>query len=150
MLCVFSAVVDTHAPFPEVAVPMLLRFLLVCLAGAAGTGTRYLVSLGAGKLLGPTFPWGTLFVNLAGCFLIAAIVHVSLLKASPISDLTRLVLTTGFMGGLTTYSSFNLETTTLLRDGSYRLAATNLGVTVIGCFIAGMLGLFAARTFFGS
>ena len=129
---------------------MLLRFLLVCLAGAAGTGTRYLVSLGAGRLFGAAFPYGTLIVNLTGCFLIAAVVHVSLLKASPISDITRLVLTTGFMGGLTTYSSFNLETSTLLRDGSYRLAATNLGVTVGGCFLAGMLGLAAARAMFGS
>jgi len=129
---------------------MLLRFLLVCLAGAAGTGTRYLVSLGAGKLLGATFPWGTLFVNLAGCFLIAAVVHASLVKTSGVSDITRLVLTTGFMGGLTTYSSFNLETTTLLRDGSYRLAATNFGVTVVGCFVAGMLGLAASRAIFGT
>ncbi len=128
---------------------MLLRFLLVCLAGAAGTGTRYLVSLGAGKLFGAAFPYGTLIVNLAGCFLIAAVVHVSLVKASPISDLTRLVLTTGFMGGLTTYSSFNLETTTLFRDGAYRLAASNFGVTVVGCFAAGMLGLAASRAVFG-
>jgi len=129
---------------------MLLRFLLVCLAGAAGTGTRYLVSLGAGKLFGAAFPYGTLIVNLAGCFLIAAIVHASLVKTSGVSDLTRLVLTTGFMGGLTTYSSFNLETTTLLRDCSYRLAATNLGLTVGGCFVAGMLGLAASRGGFGS
>ncbi len=128
---------------------MLLRFLLVCLAGALGTGTRYLVSLGAGKMFGASFPWGTLIVNLTGCFLIAAIVHASLVKASPISDLTRLVLTTGFMGGLTTYSSFNLETTTLFRDGAYRLAASNLGVTVVGCFAAGMLGLAASRAVFG-
>ncbi len=128
---------------------MLLRFLLVCLAGALGTGTRYLVSLGAGKLFGATFPWGTLIVNLVGCFFIAAVVHASLVKASPISDLTRLVLTTGFMGGLTTYSSFNLETTTLFRDGAYRLAASNFGVTVVGCFAAGMLGLAASRAVFG-
>ena len=128
---------------------MLLRFLLVCLAGALGSGTRYLVSLGAGKLLGATFPWGTLFVNLAGCFLIAVVVHASLVKTSGVSDITRLVLTTGFMGGLTTYSSFNLETTTLLRDGSYRLAATNFGATVVGCFVAGMLGLAASRAIFG-
>jgi fluoride exporter len=129
---------------------MLLRFLLVCLAGALGTGTRYLVSLGAGKLFGAAFPYGTLVVNLVGCFLIAAVVHASLVKINPISDLTRLVLTTGFMGGLTTYSSFNLETTTLLRDGAYRLAVTNLGATLVGCFVAGMLGLAASRSIFGN
>ncbi len=129
---------------------MLLRFLLVCLAGALGTGTRYLVSLGAGKLFGAAFPYGTLVVNLLGCFFIAAVVHASLVKINPISDLTRLVLTTGFMGGLTTYSSFNLETTTLFRDGAYRLAVTNFGVTVVGCFVAGMLGLAASRSMFGN
>ena len=88
-------------------------------------------------------------MNVIGCFLIAAVVHASLVKASPISDLTRLVLTTGFMGGLTTYSSFNLETTTLFRDGAYRLAVSNFGVTVVGCFVAGMLGLAASRAVFG-
>ena len=124
---------------------MLLRFLLVCLAGAAGTGTRYLVSLGAGKLLGATFPWGTLFVNLAGCFLIAAIVHASLVKTSGVSDITRLVLTTGFMGGLTTYSSFNYETTNLLREGARGLALLNFGLTVGGCFLMGLLGLLVGE-----
>ena len=129
---------------------MLLRLLLVCLAGAIGSGTRYLVSLGAGKLFGPVFPWGTLVVNVAGCFLIAGVAHASLVKTSGISDLLRLTLMTGFMGGLTTYSAFNLETTTLLRDGSYGLAATNLGVTVVGCFVSGMLGLAASRAIFGT
>jgi CrcB protein len=129
---------------------MLLRLLLVCLAGAIGSGTRYLVSLGAGKLFGATFPWGTLIVNVVGCFLIAGVAHASIVKTSGISDLMRLTLMTGFMGGLTTYSAFNLETTTLLRDGSYGLAATNLSVTVVGCFVAGMLGLAAARAIFGA
>src|SRR5271167_1222243 len=103
---------------------MLLRILLVCLAGGVGTGVRYLVTLGAGRMFGAAFPYGTLAVNLAGCFLMAAIVHVSLVT-SHISNEARLVLTTGLMGGLTTYSSFNLETTTLLRAGSYTLAAAN-------------------------
>jgi len=128
---------------------MFLRLLLVGLAGGIGTCTRYLVQLGAGKLLGPAFPYGTIAVNLAGCFLIAAIAHVSLVTTH-ISDEARLVRTTGFMGGLTTYSSFNLETTTLLREGAYSLAATNFAVTVGGCFVAGLLGLFAARAAFGS
>ncbi|HEY1959434.1 MAG TPA: fluoride efflux transporter CrcB [Polyangiaceae bacterium] len=128
---------------------MLLRVLLVCLAGAVGTGLRYLVSLGAGRLFGARFPYGTLIVNLVGCFFIAAIVHASL-TTSRVSDTWRLVLTTGLMGGLTTYSSFNLETTTLLRDGSYGLAALNASVTLGGCFVAGLLGLVAARAAFGS
>jgi CrcB protein len=128
---------------------MLLRLFLVCFAGGVGTGARYLVQLGAGKLLGAAFPYGTLAVNLVGCFFIAAIVHVSLVT-SHISSEARLVLTTGLMGGLTTYSSFNLETTSLLRDGAYGAAATNFALTVMGCFVAGLLGLFAARAAFWS
>jgi len=129
---------------------MLLRILLVSLAGAVGTGLRYLISLAAGKLLGAKFPYGTLAVNLLGCFLIAAIVYASLTKTPRINDTWRLVLTTGLMGGLTTYSSFNLETTTLLRDGSHGLAALNVAVTLGGCFVAGLLGLAASRAVFGS
>lgn len=128
---------------------MLLRTLAVCLAGAVGTGLRYFIGLGAGKLFGAKFPYGTLAVNLLGCFFIAAIVHASL-ATTRISDTWRLVLTTGLMGGLTTYSSFNLETTTLFRDGAYRLAALNAGLTIGGCFAAGLLGLVAARAVFGS
>ena len=54
---------------------------------------------------------------------------------------TVTVLTTGFMGGLTTYSSFNLETTLLLRERAWAAAALNLGATLGGCFLAGLLGL---------
>ena len=128
---------------------MLLRILLVCLAGGIGSGARYLISLGAGKLFGAAFPWGTLIVNLLGCFLIAGIVYASL-ATTRISDVWRLTLTTGLMGGLTTYSSFNLETTTLLRDGHAGLAALNAGLTIGGCFCAGLLGLVASRAIFGS
>jgi CrcB protein len=128
---------------------MLLRLFLVCFAGGIGTGARYLVTLGAGKLFGAAFPYGTLAVNLAGCFLIAAIVHASLVTTH-VSNEARLVLTTGLMGGLTTYSSFNLETTTLLREGALGMAAANFAVTVLGCFVAGLLGLVAARAAFGS
>jgi CrcB protein len=107
------------------------------------------MNLGAGRLLGAAFPYGTLAVNILGCFLIAAIVQVSLVTAH-ISNEARLVLTTGLMGGLTTYSSFNLETTSLLRDGAYGLAAANFALTVGGCFLAGFLGLVAARAAFGA
>lgn len=125
------------------------RFLIVCLGGAAGSGTRYLVGLWAGQRLGTSFPYGTLFVNLAGCFLIALIMHLAIHVAS-FPPTLRLGLTTGFMGGLTTYSTFNYETTTLLNDGATRVALTNLGVTVLGCFAAGMLGLVLARRLVGA
>jgi fluoride exporter len=128
---------------------MAARLLLLFVAGGFGTVLRYLVTLGCGKWLGPTFPWGTLAVNLAGCFLIAAIVHASL-ATTHVSDELRLVLTTGLMGGLTTYSAFNLDATTYLRSGTYTLAGAYIGSTILGCFAAGLLGLLAARAAFGS
>jgi fluoride exporter len=124
------------------------RFLLVCLGGAVGSGLRYLVAVWAGQRLGTTFPYGTLFVNLAGCFAITLIMHVALNTAG-FSPNLRLLLTTGVMGGLTTYSTFNYETTKLLQDGATRTALLNLGATVIGCFVAGLLGLIVARRLVG-
>ena len=127
----------------------MTRLLLIGLAGALGTCTRYLVGLGAGRILGSGFPFGTLVVNVVGCFLIAAITQVAL-TTDLISPTLRLTLTTGFMGGLTTYSSFNLETTQLLQSRAWYAAMVNFGVTVGGCFIAGLLGFAVARRVFGS
>jgi CrcB protein len=126
----------------------MTRLLLIGLAGALGTCTRYLVGLGAARLLGTGFPFGTLLVNLAGCFLIAAITYTAL-NTDLISPTARLTLTTGFMGGLTTYSSFNLETTQLLQGRAWQTAALNFSATVLGCFVAGLLGFAAARRVLG-
>ena len=127
---------------------MLTRILLIGTAGALGTITRYLVSLAAGRALGVGFPYGTLIVNVAGCFLIAAIMQVAL-TTTTISDTLRLTLTTGFMGGLTTYSSFNYETTKLVQEGAWGAALVNFGGTVAACFLAGLLGLFVAQRMVG-
>jgi fluoride exporter len=121
-----------------------LRLLFICLAGAFGTGTRYLVGLGAARSLGAGLPYGTLIVNVVGCFLIAAISQLAI-STTLISPTLRLTLTTGFMGGLTTYSSFNFETTRLLEERAWVAGAINFGATIVGCFVAGLFGLFVAR-----
>jgi CrcB protein len=126
----------------------MVRFLLVGLAGALGTWTRYLVGLAAMALFGAGFPYGTLIVNLVGCFLIAGVVETAL-TTSFVSPTMNLVLTTGFMGGLTTYSSFNLQTTQLLQSRAWGAAAANFGLTVGGCFAAGLLGVLVAKKVFG-
>lgn len=123
------------------------RFLWVCLAGAAGSGTRYLVAIWAAQRLGTAFPYGTLAVNLAGCFLLAAIMQAAATTAIP--PTLRSAVTIGFLGGLTTYSSFNYESTRLLQEGAPGLAALNVGLTLAGCFAAGWLGLMASRQIFG-
>jgi CrcB protein len=124
------------------------RALLIGLAGALGTLSRYAVGLWAGKALGAGFPYGTLIVNVVGCFLIALVSQLAL-STTLISPTLRLTLTTGFMGGLTTYSSFNFETTSLLRERAWATAAANVGITLAACFVAGMLGLITARRLAG-
>ncbi len=124
------------------------RLLWVCLAGALGTGTRYLVGLWAWQRFETSFPVATLIVNLVGCFLIAVIMQASL-QVTGFSADTRVILTTGFMGGLTTYSAFNFETTSLWLAGARRTALLNFSLTTVGCLLAGLLGLVLTRRLLG-
>jgi len=123
------------------------RFVWICLAGAAGTGTRYLVALWAAQRFGSAFPYGTLIVNLAGCFAIAAIMHAALTLSW--SATVRSAITIGFIGGLTTYSSFNYETSRLLEEGAAGAAMLNGGATILGSLAAGWLGMLSARLIIG-
>ena len=123
------------------------RFLWICLAGAAGTGARYLIALWAAQRFGSSFPFGTLIVNVAGCFGIAAVMHAaSTLSWSPT---VRSAITIGFIGGLTTYSSFNYETTRLMEEGATGAAVFNATATLVGAFAAGWLGMVCARQLIG-
>lgn len=128
---------------------MIPRFLWVCLAGALGTGTRYAVGLWATQRFSSAFPIATLIVNLVGCFLIAVVVQASLMMSTVVTPNLRVVLTTGFMGGLTTYSAFNFETTGMWLSGNRRWALLNFGLTSIGCVVAGLLGLWITRRVLG-
>ena len=120
------------------------KVVLVCIGGAIGSGLRYLVATWAAEAFGPGFPRGTLIENVDGSFLVAVIIDASL-RTTAVSATLRLFLTTGVMGGFTTYSSFNYETTRLLEDGSVGLALLNISMTVLGCMGAGILGLVSVR-----
>jgi CrcB protein len=122
----------------------MIRVLLIAVAGALGTLTRYGVGLWAGRTFGTAFPYGTLIVNVVGCFLIAVVAEVAL-STTYISPTLRVTLTTGFIGGLTTYSSFNLETTVLLRERGLAGGLSNLAITLASCFVAGLLGIAFAK-----
>jgi len=126
----------------------VIQVLLIGLGGAIGTLVRYGVGLWAAKALGTGFPYATLIVNIAGCFFITLVAHTAL-ATTLISPTMRLTLMTGFMGGLTTYSSFDFETTNLLRQGSWWLAGVNVAVTLVLCFAAGLAGLGLAKKMFG-
>jgi len=125
------------------------RVILVALGGAIGSVARYGVGAVAAQLLGAAFPWGTLLVNLSGSFLISLVMHVAL-AGTAISLELRIFLTTGIMGGYTTYSSFNYETLALINQRAYGLAGLNLAATVVGCFLTGVLGLAAGRVLAGA
>ncbi len=119
------------------------RLFWICFAGAAGTAARFLVGLWATRRFGPAFPYGTVIVNLVGCFLIAFVMNVAGAKSWP--ETTRLAVTVGFLGGFTTYSSFNYETTRLAAHGAMAAASVNVLVTLLGGVAAGLLGVLAAQ-----
>ena len=127
----------------------MARFLWICLAGAAGTGARYLMSTWISRASGPAFPWGTLAVNLLGSFLLGVVMEVGLATGA-LSPTLRLTLATGLLGGFTTYSSFNYESLQYLRSDSWLLASINVGATVLGCLAAGILGIWAGKLLAGS
>jgi CrcB protein len=126
----------------------MARFFWICFGGAAGTGARYAISGWALRAFGPTFPYGTLAVNLLGSFGVGLLMQVGL--STPLMSPTlRLSLTTGVMGGFTTYSTFNYETIRYVQDGAWPLAAANVAVTLVACLAAGFAGLAAGRALFG-
>ncbi|MBK7878367.1 MAG: fluoride efflux transporter CrcB [Planctomycetes bacterium] len=123
--------------------------LSVCAGGALGSGARYLVSLFATRQLPTGFAWGTLIVNVVGSFLLAFLVQLALSSPS-LTPNTRLFLTTGVLGGFTTYSTFNQETLTLLQQGSPGAALANVLATLVLGLAAGFAGFALARTIAGA
>lgn len=112
-------------------------------AGALGSGARYLVGLWAVERLGAAFPYGTLIVNVAGSFALGMVAHLA--TASAWSPELRAAIAIGFLGGFTTYSSFNQETLTLLGNGATGIASMNIAITLTAGLAAGWLGLLVAR-----
>ena len=122
----------------------MTRLLLVCVGGALGTGARYLLTTAIVRCTGGGFPWGTLTVNVAGSFLLAALLEAALTHGA-IPPAVQVVLATGVMGGFTTYSSFNQEALNLLTQGAPRVGLAYIAATLMGCMVAGLAGSMAAR-----
>jgi fluoride exporter len=122
----------------------LTRFLLICIGGAVGSGLRYLFGGLALRLLGASFPWGTLGVNVIGSFLMVVIMQLGLHKGL-LSLEWRLLLTTGVMGGFTTYSAFSYETLHLFQQRAYGMGLLYMAATLVGCLLAALLGLLVTR-----
>lgn len=126
----------------------MFRLTLVCLGGAIGSGARYVISLWAAAAFGAAFPWGTLLVNVVGSLLITAIAELSTSSADLPADV-RLFMTTGVLGGFTTYSAFNHDLIVHARAGAWATALTYGAATVIGCLVAGLGGLAIANAIGG-
>lgn len=116
--------------------------LMVALGGAAGGALRYSLSGLVARRIGETFPWGTLFINVSGCFAIGAIAPLL-----PEASLLRAVVLTGLLGGYTTVSSFSLQTVALMREGQWLAALGNCVLSVALTFAAAGAGMLVARGF---
>jgi len=124
------------------------RVLLVALGGAIGTAIRHAVTVGAAAWLGTGFPYGTLLVNLAGSFAIGFVQQVAA-DSGLVPDDLRLFVTTGLMGGLTTYSAFSYETARMLEASAWTAAVLNVALTTTLCLVLCILGIAAGRALVG-
>lgn len=123
----------------------MLQILLVALGGAVGSVCRYLVGVGALRLMGPAFPWGTLAVNVAGSFAIGILAELIVARFGASTEL-RLLLITGFLGGFTTFSAFALDAVTLFERGASLAAATYLILSIGACIAAAIAGIGLMRS----
>ncbi len=120
------------------------KILLIALAGAMGTLSRYGLAGFVHRLLGSSFPWGTLVVNLTGCFL-AGLLWTLFEGRWSVSGETRVIILMGFFGAFTTFSAFILETGELMRATEWIFAAANLFFQISLGILALFTGMILAR-----
>jgi len=117
----------------------MIQVLLVFLGGGIGSVLRHGVNMAAGRWLGAGFPWGTLFVNVVGSTVMGLLVAWFAFRAGAgWTQHTRLFLTTGVLGGFTTFSTFSLDTALLWERDAYAVALGYVAVSIV----CGILGLF--------
>lgn len=117
----------------------MIEALCVGFGGFIGAISRYLISMQASKIFTGKIPVGTLCVNILGGLLIGLILELNS-RTDLVSPHMKLFLTTGLMGGLTTFSTFSYETVGLFSDGNYMSATTNIVLNVALSLIGVMIG----------
>jgi len=123
-------------------------WIWIAIAGALGALSRWGISRAGYALFGSGFAWGTLIANVLGCFLMGFLMHVGM-NTDRIPQPLRTALAIGFLGALTTFSTFSYETIKYIEDGLWISAIANIGANVVLSLAAAIAGLFLARTFFG-
>ena len=122
------------------------KTIFIALAGLVGTLVRYWLSGFVARQYGETFPWGTLTVNLIGSFLAGAMYHLAEERLL-ISPALRTIILIGLLGGFTTFSSYGLQTFTLLRNGEIGLATLNVTVSNVLGLLMVWMGYVAFKAF---
>lgn len=120
------------------------QLVYIALFGALGCLCRYLLSGLVYRVFGSGFPYGTLAVNLVGAFLIGVIMEFSI-RSALVSPTLRVAIAIGFLGGLTTFSTFSFETFRLIEEGALLIAFLNVLVSVVACLACTWMGIAVAR-----
>ncbi len=119
----------------------LKAILAVALGGGVGSALRYVVNLLVVARLGPGFPFGTLLINLTGSLLIGIVAELAATSSLGMTPLLRLFLAVGVLGGYTTFSTFALDTVTLVGDRAFAMAT----LYALGSVLLGVLAAFAGQ-----
>ncbi len=120
--------------------------LAIGTGGFFGAVSRFLLAAGIQKLTGSAFPYGTLTVNVVGSFIIGFLFFYF---EQTIAPNQKAMLMTGFLGALTTFSTFSLETVLMLQNGLYLKTFGNVSVNTLFCVVATMLGMMVFRKLYG-
>ncbi len=122
----------------------MTTFLAIGLGGAVGSVFRFWTANLIYDLLGRSFPLGTLFVNVSGCFLMGLLAEL-MVNRYPVASEIRAAILVGFLGGYTTFSTFALETFSLIEDGGYAKAVINGLLSLLFCILAVWMGVLIVR-----
>ncbi len=122
----------------------MIGVIAIVIGGALGSLCRYFMSMNIYLLLGKSFPYGTLAVNILGSIIIGS-VYILAMEKITISEELRAGITVGFLGAFTTFSAFSIETMNLIESGEITKAGLNIILSAILCIVGCWLGMSITR-----